>query len=186
MNWFRDHIPHEALVLDASVLINLLACGATTEIFGALSGPCLVEEKVFGEISRHPIPGLCHIAALQTLVASGFIELVRMDEGEYAHFLSLVQAPLGKRLDAGESATLTIAESRRLAVVIDENKGRAYAAKHLSDVVFISSLKLFISATVRLGRDRAFLLTLVKAARGHARMGVPRDEKQLLVDVLAL
>lgn len=183
MNWFRDYLPEGQLVLDASVLINLLACGAANEVFSALSGPCLVEEKVFGEISRHPISGLCHVGALQSLASSGFIKQTSMEAEEYAHFLSLIQAPLGQRLDAGESATLAVAKGRGLSVVIDENKGRTYVAKNFPQVVVVSSLKLLISATVRLRRDVSYLQDRLNAARDHARMGVPRDEKLLFAEV---
>lgn len=185
LNWFRDYLPEGQLVLDASVLINMLACGATNEVFSALPGPCLVEEKVFGEISRHPIPGLCHLSALQSLASSGFIAQASMDDEEYAHFLSLIQAPLGKRLDAGESATLAVASARGLSVVIDENKGRAYVANHFPQVAVVSSLQLFISATIRLGRDVAYLQERLNAARDHARMGVPRGERLLLTEIIS-
>lgn len=185
MSWFRDHMPNGQLVLDASVLINLLGCCAAAEVFSTLDLPCIVEDKVFGEISRHPIPGLCHIEELQALQNAGLIERVRMGEEEYSNFLSLIQAPLGQRLDAGESATLVVAQQRALSVVIDENKARSYIRSNMPQVAAVSTLKLLISATVRLGKDAAYLQELVAAARKNSRMGVPKDEKQLLVDVLA-
>jgi predicted nucleic acid-binding protein len=185
LSWFRDYLPEGQLVLDASALINLLGCCAATEVFGTLNLPCLVEEKVFGEISRHPVPGLCHVKELQALEDSGFIQRVRMDGQEYAKFLSLIQAPLGQRLDAGESATLVVAERRALSVVIDENKGRSYVRSQMPQVAMVSTLRLLISATVRLGRDVPCLQGLVTSARQNAKMGVPKDERQLLADVLA-
>lgn len=185
LTWFRDHLPEGQLVLDASVLINLLGCGAATEIFSALTLPCLVEERVFVEISRHPVPGLCHVSELQALEVSGLIERTMMNDDEYARFLGLVQAPLGQRLDAGESATLAVAHGRALSVVIDENKARSYVGNRLPQVTLVSTLRLLISATVRLGRDTSFLQELVMSARKNARMGIPKDEKQLLADLLA-
>ena len=184
MNWFRDHLPEGQLVLDASVLINLLGCGAATEVFGTLKLPCLVEEKVFGEILRHPIHGLCHVKELQALQDSGFIVRARMERQEYARFLSLIQAPLGQRLDAGESATLVVAQQRSLPAVIDENKARSYVRSQMPQVAIVSTLRLLISATVRLGRDVSYLQGLVNTARQNAKMGIPKDERQLLVDIL--
>ncbi len=183
LNWFRDHLPQERLVLDASVLINVLACGATDDVFEALRGPCLVEEKVFGEIRRHPIPGLCHVAALRSQIEAGCIELVRMDESEYQYYLSLVQAPLGKRLDAGESATLAVAQKRGMAVVVDERKGRSYVAQQLPQVEVVSSLKLFISVAFRLGRDVLFVRQLLTSARENARMSVPKEEAVFFAEI---
>ncbi|NGZ85909.1 hypothetical protein [Duganella aceris] len=48
-----------------------------------------------------------------------------MSDEEYERYLSIVQAPLGQRLDAGESATIAVAEARQLVAVIDENKARS-------------------------------------------------------------
>jgi predicted nucleic acid-binding protein len=184
LNWFRDHLPEGRLVLDASALINLLGCGVTNEVFEALKLPCLVEEKVLGEISRHPVAGLCHVDELQALVASGLMERTRMDAREYVRFLALIQAPLGQRLDAGESATVVVAEGRGLSAVIDENKARSYVSSRLPQVAMVSTLKLLISATVRLGYGIPYLQNLVQSSRQHARMGVPKCEKQLLAEVL--
>ncbi|QHP90735.1 hypothetical protein EXE55_07195 [Burkholderia glumae] len=185
MSWFRDHLPDGKLILDTSVLINLLGCRAAAEVFSALEPPCMVEDKVFGEISRHPVPGLCHVEELQALQDAGFIERVRMEKQEYSKYLELIQAPLGQRLDVGESATLAVAQQRALTVVIDENKARSFVRSRMSQLTVVSTLSMLISVTVRLGKDVAYLQRLVMAARENARMGVPRDERDLLSEVLA-
>ncbi|WP_146013969.1 hypothetical protein [Trinickia dabaoshanensis] len=185
MSWFRDHLPDGKLILDASVLINLLGCRAAAEVFSVLEPPCLVEDKVFGEISRHPVPGLCHVEELQALQDAGFIERVRMEKQEYSKYLELIQAPLGQRLDVGESATLAVAQQRALSVVIDENKARSFVRSQMSQLTMVSTLSMLISATVRLGKDVAHLQRLVMAARENAKMGVPKDERDLLSEVLA-
>lgn len=184
LSWFRDYLPAGSLVLDTSVILNVLGCGAVEVVLGAIGGPCLVEERVLGEIQRHPVPGLCHLEELDALMQSGLLARVAMSEVEYRRFLSLVQAPLGQRLDVGESATLAVAYARNHAIVMDENKGRRYVAERLPTVPMVSSLKLFISAAFRLGRSRAFLQETVESARSTARMAVPRTERELLLDVL--
>lgn len=184
MSWYRDYLPEGQLVVDASFLINALGCGAAPEIFSGLTSPCLVEDRVFDEISRHPVPGLCHIKELESLEESGFIRRTTMTDTEYAEFLGIVQAPLGVRLDAGESATLVVASARGLSVVIDENKGRSFARKRMPHVPTVSTLKVFISAACRRGQEASFLKRIVEQAMLHARMGVPKDEKHLLSQVL--
>lgn len=186
MSWFRDHLPAGQLALDTSVLLNVLGCGAIEDVLGGLGGPCLVEDKVLGEMQRHPVPGLCHLTELEALMKSGHLARVTMSGMEYVHFLSMVQAPLGRRLDVGESATLAIAHSRGHGVVMDENKGRRYVADHFPAIPVVSSLMLFISATARLGRDRTFLRGVVDSARRTARMAVPKSERDLLLDVLRI
>lgn len=184
MTWFRDHLPAGQLILDASAIINILACGATRDVFRTLTHPCLVEEKVLGEIKRHPIPGLCHSKELQELEAAGFIVPARMDDVEYRKFLTLVQAPLGQRLDVGESATLVVADRRGLAAVIDENKARSYSRVNFPTLDMVSTLSLLISTAARSGKDISYLQGLVNSALKHARMGVPKEEKSILNAVL--
>lgn len=186
LSWFRDHLPAGPLALDTSVLLNVLGCGAIEDVLGALDDPCLVEDKVLGEIHRHPVPGLCHLTELEALMESGHLARVTMTDVEYAHYLSMVQAPLGHRLDVGESATLALAHSRSCCVVMDENKGRRYVADRFPAMPVVSSLTLFISATVRLGRDRTFLRDVVDSARRTARMAVPKSEPELLLDILRI
>jgi predicted nucleic acid-binding protein len=185
LNWFRDHLPKGQLILDASALINLLGCGATEIIFSALEQPCLIEEKVFQEIRRHPVPGLSHTDALAVLGAAGFIEQVSMDAEEYQLYIAMIQAPLGERLDAGESASLALAHCRKLPIVLDENKGRLYASARFPEIQMISSLKLMIAAAARLGRDPAFAREVIEEARQRSRMGIPRDEKSFYSDLSA-
>jgi heme exporter protein D len=69
---------------------------------------------------------------------------------------------------------------------MDENKGRRYVADRFPAMPVVSSLTLFISAAVRLERDRTFLRDVVDCARRTARMAVPKSERDLLSDVLRL
>lgn len=184
MNWLRDYLPPKALVLDSSALINILGCGAAEQVFSSLRFPCLVEEKVLAEITRHPVPGFSHVEAMDALVQSARIEPCRMDAREYAIFISMSQALLAKRLGAGESAALAVASHRNLAAVLDDNKARSVRATLFPNLETISSLKLLLSASARLGWSRGFLGEVIGAALKNSRMGVPRDEKALLLEVL--
>lgn len=184
MNWLRDYLPPKALVLDSSALINIFGCGASEQVFSSMRFPCLVEDKVLAEIVRHPVPGFSHVAAINALIQSGRIEPSRMDAREYETFVSMSQALLVKRLGAGESAALAVAFHRDLAIVLDDNKARTARAALFPKVEMISSLKLLLSASVRLGWSKGFLGEVIFAALRNSRMGVPRDEKALLNDVL--
>ena len=108
-----------------------------------------------------------------------------MNVEEYQLFISMVQAPLPKRLGSGESAALAIASRRDLPIILDDNKARAARTATSPGVEAISSLKLFVSASVRLGRDKLFLRDVLHNALTVARMGVPKDEKALLQKILS-
>ena len=185
MSWLRDYLPRKPLVLDASALINILGCGATEPVFKSLKFPCLVEDRVLEEITRHPVPGLSHVNAVEALIQSASIELCSMDAQEYELFLTMAQAPLQRRLGAGESAALAVASRRGLPIVLDDNKARAVRAAILPDVEAISSLKLLVSASARLRWKKLFLRDVLNNALTVSRMGVPKGEKALLREVLA-
>lgn len=185
MSWLRDYLPQKPLVLDASALINLLGCGATELVFKSLKFPCLVETRVLAEITRHPVPGQSHVNTIDALIRSSSIELATMDAQEYELFITMAQAPLPRRLGAGESAALAVASHRGLPMVLDDNKARAVRAAILPEVEAISSLKLLVSASVRLRWKKSFLREVLNNALTISRMGVPKDERSLLRDVLA-
>lgn len=184
LKWYCDYLPQERLVLDASFLINLLACDVSSQVLQVLPFSCLVEKTVLREISRHPILGRCPKTEIGALEDVGLIEITSMTDEEYERYLSIVQAPLAHRLDSGESATIVVSQSRGLSAVIDENKARTYMKQNMPGVSVISTLKLLISSSVRLGWDELTLKGVVEQARLLSRMGVPREEKSLLQQVL--
>lgn len=161
-----------------------MGCGVPSAVLRSVGDVSFVEEKVVGEIKRHPIPGICHELELEGLVSAGLIQRTRMDGKEYEFYLALVQAPLGERLGSGESASLAVAQSRGLTVILDENKGRSFVANRFPEIDTVSSLSLLVSAAARSGWSQSDLREVVSAARTHARMGVPRDEKALLALVM--
>lgn len=170
-------------ILDASVIINLLGTQQPVNVLQALGHRSLVEERTLKEIRRHPIPGLQLEPTLQQLRDLRLLDEVRMTEEEYEVYLGYVSAPLGNRLDDGESAALAVA-SRGACVVLDERKARTKAAAHSTNLVVVSSLRLIVSSAYRAGWPPERAKELVEQARTSARMGVPREDSALLEQVL--
>lgn len=183
MTWLSDHLPAGQPVLDASVIINLLGTRQPVEILRALGHRSLVEERTLKEVRKHPIPDLQADSALAELRSLGLLEEVRMTDDEYDVYLSYVSAPLGKRLDDGESAALAIS-LRGACIVLDERKARNRAASDALGLAVVSSLRLFITSAHRAGWSPAQVRQLVESARASARMGVPKEECALLAQVL--
>ena len=184
MSLHFDHLPRGPVVLDASAIINLLGCGEIEAVLRALGEVAMVEERTLGEIQRHPIPGQAYGPVLEQLRKAKSLKLARMTAGEYEIFLSLVQGELASRLDGGECAAIALAV-RGVPVVLDENKARRLVVKKFPNQSFCSTLKLLLTAGTRAAWPLESVQRLVLAARVHARMGVPREERVLLSELMA-
>lgn len=180
MTAIRDYLPSGPLVLDTSAVINILGCGHVDAVFEGLRDECLLEEHALGELTRHPVRGISHTDEIERLAQAGHLRIVRMDDAEYEIYLSLVQGPLGSRLDAGESASIAIAVSRRLGVILDESKARRIFAARPDRTEHASTLKLLFSVAYNSSWTVDHLTTVIASAKAHARLGVPKDDLHLL------
>lgn len=183
MTLLSDHLPSGTLVLDASVVINLLGTGQPVEVLAGLRQRCLIEQKTLQEVKRHPIPGFKLEERLNVLFRDGLLEAVRMTDAEYEMFIELVHAPLGVRLGDGESAAISIA-SRGAGIVLDERRARRRVAEKLPTLATVSSLRLVLTSAYRQGWTQRKAAELVSLSRLHARMGVPKDDSRLLAHLM--
>lgn len=185
MTCLSDNFPQGKLVLDASVVINLLGSGESVDLLRGLGHPCLIEQKTLEEVRRHPIPGHDLAQVLARLQGEGILQEIRMTESEYDTFIRLVHAPLGVRLDDGESAAIAIV-ARGAGIVLDEKRARKRVAEDWPSVAVVSSLRLMMSSAHRQAWPKERLRRAVEVARAHSRMGVPKDDAELLSRVLAI
>ena len=178
-----DYLPAGPFILDASAIINLLGCGEMAAVLAALGSPAIVEERTFREVNRHPVQGLKHGPVLDGLLSTGTMQVERMTDSEYDTYLILVQGSLAQRLDDGESAAIALT-ARDFPVVLDENKARKVVGRSFPSVLYFSTLRLFLTAAKRGSWPLTRVQQLVIASRQHARMGVPRDEQDLLARLM--
>lgn len=186
MTLLSDYLPKGIVVLDASVLINLLGCHECVAVLKGLGAQCLMEERTLQEVRKHPIPGCDYAEPLRALVSSGALEEVRMTEDEYESYLTFVSGPLGNRLDDGEGAALAIS-GRASSIVLDERKARRRAAEDAKvsrSVAVASTLQLMVTSGHRQAWSVQKVRALVVAARQNARMGVPKEDMALLEKLL--
>ncbi len=183
LSLLNDFLPKGVVILDASVLINLLGCGEPVAVLAGLGERCLMEQRTFREVRKHPIPGRDYVEPLNVLVSSGTLEEIRMNEAEYETYLTFVSGPLGTRLDDGESAALAVS-GRGSTLVLDERKARRRASNGMNGVTVVSSLQLMLTSGFRQGWSAERVRNLVLSARQRARMGVPKEDSALLEELL--
>ena len=184
LNLPSSEFPSGPLVLDASVLFNLLGTGMPKELLQALAVPCWVEERTAAEIRR--VPGQrTESAPLQPLLDNGCLKLCRMSERAYETYLSLLSDPSADTLDDGESAAIAIAVEGAGSVVLDDKKARRIFATRFPGVASGTSLSLIIEAARRAAWSEEKLRNAVTLACDVSRMAVVLHERTLFTGLFA-
>jgi hypothetical protein len=168
-----------AVVLDTSVVLNLLGSGHADRILGALRGRGVVVAVTSREILRHPLMPDATRDPLEPLLAAGLVERLPLPDEALARFLELTGAAPPDDLDDGEAAALATGEAMALPVAVDEAKGRRVAMARLPGVQLLSSGALFFDAEVAtaLGSE---LADAVFSALMHARMRILPDHDAMV------
>lgn len=176
MTCLRDHLPPGPLILDTSVVINLLGTREIAAVVAGIGYPCIVEERTLREVLRHPIPGTKLEDALAELRFNGLLEEVRMTPSEYAMYLAVGLGP-------GESAAIAIS-ARAPSLVLDDRLARRHATSMTTPPALGSSLTLILTSVFRSGQEIERARALVNSALTNARMAVPREERLLLQETI--
>lgn len=112
----RDSI----LVLDASVIINLLATGYAGAILQAVPAPIVVTDNVIREIEQGAVNGRPEPKQLSELIHNQTLKREELSGIALEHFFDLVSGSTAASLGDGEAATLALAHSNGFTAVIDE------------------------------------------------------------------
>jgi len=189
MNWTMQSpskldLSETPLVLDTSVLINLIASNQIEAVAAALARPLLIEECVVIECCRDPRDGSDGRRLIATFADAGVLRVINLNEKETEQFIAFAGAPAPDDLGDGESATLACALERGYAV-IDERKATRIAARDFPELRLISSLDLLCSSNsfAKLGEDG--VAQAVQSAIKIGRMRVPHSWQEWLRCFLA-
>lgn len=174
---------HQILVLDASVLINLLGSGRPGEILAHLGRRFVVEQIALAEVRRDPSSGLPANQTLDPLFSAGLLHTERMSGLAYRFFLQLTGAPSPDDLGDGEAATIAHAADLGAVAVLDERKAIRVAKLKFPDVILLNTLDLLSNSLLAAKLGPSEVGNIVRAALSNARMRVPRDYRQWVDDV---
>ena len=131
------------LVLDASVLINLLGTGQPEIVLRTLKREVIVEEITLAEVCLDPITGRSADQLLTSLRSDNLLGVAQMSDAAYEYFLALTGATPPDDLDDGEAATIAHAIDIGAAAVIDERKAVRVAAMFRRELPILASMDLF-------------------------------------------
>lgn len=171
-----------ALVIDASVLINLLGCGAAEEILHALPGAVLIEQRTLAEVLTDPSRNLPSRAGRERLIQRDQLQVRHLGGDAIEYFLELVSEPDG--LDDGEAATIACALDLGATAVLDERKARRVVRERFPALALSCTAGLFRSLLAQRRMEEARVRTLLLAALQRARMSVPLEEGDWVIGLL--
>ncbi len=165
------------VVLDTSVMLNILGSGHAEGVLAALQGRRIVVAVTSREVIRHPLEARPSADPLAPLIGAGLLEKIPLPGPALLRFVELTGADAPDDLDDGEAAALAAGEALGLPVAIDERKGRRVAAAHLPTVTLLSSGAIFADPAVGAALG-ARLVDAVFSALVHARMRILPEHEQ--------
>jgi hypothetical protein len=172
------------LILDASVLINILGTGLSEVVLKGLDRKVMVDEVALREVTIDPFSRKDPAEVLFGLRKSGLIEVINMGSKAYDLFIGLTGGDPPDDLDDGEAATLAQAAFGNYVAVIDERKATRIAGLDFPGVALLNSLDLLTSRDLLLQNGRDAIADVVYLALRNARMRVAPSERQWIFDLL--
>ncbi len=183
LNLPSDLLPSTPLVLDASVIFNILATGFAADIIDAIGLPCIIEVRTKREVKRHPRPDAASGDPLEPLIICGALQIATMSSTAYRFYLGLVSGDSAAALGDGESAAIALAADVNHAIALDDGKARAIRSRQAPHVATVSSLALIVGAAQASRWTEEKLRQAILDARKYARMGIVVGERALFNDV---
>lgn len=163
------------LVIDSSVVINLVATGYAEEILASIPNRAVAVEEVVMEISRGHKKGKPGADIFNKLVESGHLIEVSLDPVALEHFGELSSGPAASTLGSGEAATIAHAAVNNGMPIIDERKATRVCSEKYPDITIACTTDIFSHPDVQKALGRNKLSAAVENALGKARMSVLHD-----------
>ena len=164
------------LVLDASVVINLLATGHSSAILRALSIPLIVTDNVVREIEQGAESGRPEFSLLKKSLSDRIMRVEKLDGDILKNFIDLVSGSTSESLDDGEAATLALAHGHGFSAAIDEKKATRIAAERFGTLKLVTTVDILAHESVRVSLGTELLADATFDALRLARMQV-RDHQ---------
>jgi predicted nucleic acid-binding protein len=155
-------------ILDACVLINLLASGEVEGILRAANQDSMIcsaveSESIYLRTEDPKVP--LEPIDLQPLIASGLLTVCYIEGAQEAEYY----VDYASALDDGEAMSLAIALSRGFTLATDERKARRLFLDEGSDPLRLTStpelLRRWAAAEISSDRLKAALLSIERRAR---------------------
>lgn len=174
------------LVLDSSVVINLLATGHSSEILRALAIPIIVTENVVDEIERGTTTGRGQYELLKAAINDHIIQVQKLDELALEDFFALVSGRTSDTLGDGEAATLALAHHDGFSAAIDEKKATRIAVERFNSLRLVTTVDILAHQSVHACLGDVFVAESTFQALRVARMQVREHQFDWVAKLIGL
>lgn len=174
------------LVLDTSVVLNVLACGAPVCALESLQTRFIVPSQVVREISKEPIGTDVPTDTFGELLRRELLLEHRLEGDALRTFVELAAANPPDGLGDGEAATIALAEDLGCEAVIDERKATRIATFRRSHVPVLCTVDLFYDLHQRLTARGHDVSDYVYKALRDGRMRVPNRSGDWVVNLIGI
>ena len=134
------------IISDATILITLINIDEFT-ILELFVEKIMIPNEVYKEVSQKPSAK----KYLDTQIDKGFISLDSYEN------MTLFKE-INYLLDAGESASITLAIEKELPLIIDEKKGRRFAQRQGVEIIGLVGILRFLYVEKRLSREEILVM----------------------------
>ena len=132
----------EALLLDASVVVNLNATGYSAQILSALPFNVLVPRPVIRELRNGAAKGHADATDLDELLNQSIVSEAPVVGAAQGEFIALPSGFSVSSLGDGEAATIACAYSSGAWAAIDERKARRICADRYQTIQVVSTVDI--------------------------------------------
>lgn len=174
----------KAIVLDASVVINLLATGNASAILQALPMVSIVTENVAHEIGKVAAKDFSEGTILDTLIEENTIKVEELSGASLGLFFDMVSGSTSASLGDGEAATLAYAYENEFLAAIDEKKVTRIACQRFSHLKMVTTIDILAFNGVRATLGHEVLINATLQALKLARMQVKNHQLEWVVDLI--
>ena len=129
------------IVSDATILITLINIDEF-RVLKHFVDELIIPLEVYEEVSQQASAK----KYLDHEISKGFISVESYDNDSLFREINYI-------LDAGESASITLAIEKELALIIDEKKGRRFAHKQGLEIIGLVGILRFLYVATRLSRE---------------------------------
>ncbi|BGD56279.1 TPA: hypothetical protein ACNRRD_004790 [Pseudomonas aeruginosa] len=175
-----------ALVLDASVIINLLATGHANAILQALAVPLYVTDNVVREIEQGAVNGRPEPALLAELISNQALIVKELTGTALEDFFGMVSGHTSGSLGDGEAATLALAYRNGLSAAIDEKKATRIAAERFETLRLVTTVDILASPLVQQSLGNEALTGATLQALRRARMQVREHQFDWIAKLIGM
>lgn len=172
------------LVLDSSVVINILATDHASTILRALPFPIMLTESVVLEIQGGAATGRTDFERLRDVISEGCVAVKALQGAQLEEFFSLVSGSAADSLGDGEAATLAFAQGSRLSAAIDEKKATRIASERYGGLRLVTTVDVLSCEPVQRALGAAALIDATFNALMLARMQVREHQFEWVAGVL--